>query len=433
MKVLALYAFLFLTVHMRRVQCSFIANIAHDNCQLMCQNVSSKECPYLLKVPRAETMDACPLLLELSHRSDVDQLEVQIDRFEKKIQSNIQVGLEREEWVETLLEKHEEFEAHMRGVQDSAHKTAVRLQRRNEELEEQKIDFMSEIGRLREKVEKFGRQGCTLDGDEYDYSELLHKSLLFYEAQRSGALPSNNRIAWRGDSALYDSGVKGEDLSGGYYDAGDFLKLGLPAAYASTVLAWGFIEFRDAYEVAGEANYMLDCLRWFTDYFIKCHTSDNELYVHVGLVDADHSYWGRPEDMTMARPAFMVNETHPGSDCVGETAAAMAAASIAFKEHDNDYAELLLDEARSLFHFADTYRGIYSDSVPEAGKVYKSNGYKDELTWAACWLYYATENDEYLEYALRMNSELSRGRPYSFAWNNVLAGVRVSRRNSYIY
>lgn len=51
-----------------------------------------------------------------------------------------------------------------------------------------------------------------------DYKEALKLSLLFYEAQRSGKLSSTNRIKWRGDSALNDRGLSGEDLTGGYYD-----------------------------------------------------------------------------------------------------------------------------------------------------------------------------------------------------------------------
>ena len=53
---------------------------------------------------------------------------------------------------------------------------------------------------------------------QYDYDEVLHKSILFYEAQRSGKLPANNRVPWRGDSALGDQGENGEDLTGGWYD-----------------------------------------------------------------------------------------------------------------------------------------------------------------------------------------------------------------------
>lgn len=37
-----------------------------------------------------------------------------------------------------------------------------------------------------------------------DYGEALTKSLLYFEAQRSGKLPHNQRVQWRGDSALQD-------------------------------------------------------------------------------------------------------------------------------------------------------------------------------------------------------------------------------------
>lgn len=52
----------------------------------------------------------------------------------------------------------------------------------------------------------------------YDYDKVLRLSLMFYEAQRSGHLPADNRIPWRADSATTDKGQNGEDLSGGYYD-----------------------------------------------------------------------------------------------------------------------------------------------------------------------------------------------------------------------
>jgi Glycosyl hydrolase family 9 len=32
----------------------------------------------------------------------------------------------------------------------------------------------------------------------------LHKSLLYFEAQRSGRLPYNQRVTWRGHSGLTD-------------------------------------------------------------------------------------------------------------------------------------------------------------------------------------------------------------------------------------
>lgn len=52
------------------------------------------------------------------------------------------------------------------------------------------------------------------------WSTLLGNLLYFYEAQRSGRLPSTKRVSWRNDSAVNDGSDVGLDLSGGYYDAG---------------------------------------------------------------------------------------------------------------------------------------------------------------------------------------------------------------------
>ena len=36
------------------------------------------------------------------------------------------------------------------------------------------------------------------------YADALGKAILFFEGQRSGKLPSGQRVTWRGDSALTD-------------------------------------------------------------------------------------------------------------------------------------------------------------------------------------------------------------------------------------
>jgi hypothetical protein len=37
-----------------------------------------------------------------------------------------------------------------------------------------------------------------------NYSDALAKAITFFEGQRSGRLPANQRVTWRGDSALTD-------------------------------------------------------------------------------------------------------------------------------------------------------------------------------------------------------------------------------------
>ena len=232
-----------------------------------------------------------------------------------------------------------------------------------------------------------------------DYARHLELSLLFYEAQRSGPLPQNNRIYWRHDSMLdagYDAGI---DLSGGYYDAGDNCKFNFPGAGALTLIAWSGIEFRQGYEKAGQYKYMLDMVRWGAEYFVKCHPEKEVLYIQVGDGNLDHSYWTPPEFMTYKYPSYKVDKDHPGSEVAGETAASLAAASILFKNEDATFSENLLKHAIELYDFAEKYRGCYTVSVPAVGQFYGTsmNGIKDELEWGALWLYRATGETKYLE------------------------------------
>lgn len=41
-------------------------------------------------------------------------------------------------------------------------------------------------------------------GSAFDYKDALGKAILFFEGQRSGKLPGDQRVTWRGDSALND-------------------------------------------------------------------------------------------------------------------------------------------------------------------------------------------------------------------------------------
>lgn len=65
--------------------------------------------------------------------------------------------------------------------------------------------------------------------------------------------------------------------------------------------------------------------------------------------------------MDTTRTVYTVNAPNPASDVAGETAAALAASSMAFRSSDPGYSDTLLRTATRVFEFADTYRGAYSD------------------------------------------------------------------------
>ncbi|KAH1195624.1 Endoglucanase 17 [Glycine max] len=77
----------------------------------------------------------------------------------------------------------------------------------------------------------------------HNYRDALTKSIIFFEGQRSGKLPSNQRMPWRRDSGLSDGSAMHVDLVGGYYDVGDNVKFGFPMAFTTTMLSWSVIEF----------------------------------------------------------------------------------------------------------------------------------------------------------------------------------------------
>ncbi|KAL0297527.1 UNVERIFIED_CONTAM: Endoglucanase 6 [Sesamum radiatum] len=169
----------------------------------------------------------------------------------------------------------------------------------------------------------------VLTAATHDYGEALSKSILFFEAQRSGYLPTTQRVQWRGDSGLADGKINGVDLVGGYYDAGDNVKFGLPMAFTITMMCWSIIEYGGQMDGSGELGNAVDAVKWGTDYLIKAHPQPYVLYGEVGDGNTDHYCWQRPEDMTTSRAAYKIDPSHPGSDLAGETAAAMG--SIVFR------------------------------------------------------------------------------------------------------
>ncbi|HJO92782.1 MAG TPA: glycoside hydrolase family 48 protein [Victivallales bacterium] len=269
---------------------------------------------------------------------------------------------------------------------------------------------------------------------KFAYGEALQKSIYFYECQRSGKLPEfdgdlsssfhngymKNRVNWRSHSSLNDGIEADLDLSGGYHDAGDHGKFGFPLAATITNLAWGAIEYKDAYEKSGQLAYILETIKWGTDWMLKAHTSPNEYWGHIGDVSADHSFWGAPElleTIGIARTPYKIDTSKPGSDLAADTAAALAAASIVFKDINPSYSSEMLYHAKQLYSFADNYRGLYHESISEIASFYKSwSGYNDELVWGAAWLYKATGDTSYLNKAEEAMSAFKA--PVEFSWDD---------------
>ena len=100
------------------------------------------------------------------------------------------------------------------------------------------------------------------------------------------------------------------DLVGGYYDAGDNVKFGLPMAFTVTMMSWSVLEYGNQMAAAGELGHAVEAIKWGTDYLVKAHPEPNVLYGEVGsllgwLVPL-HAAWPPGRHVTLClHPACM--------------------------------------------------------------------------------------------------------------------------------
>ena len=106
-------------------------------------------------------------------------------------------------------------------------------------------------------------------------------------------------------------------------------------------------ESKDAYVKSGQLPYILDNIKWTTDYYIKCHPSPNVYYYRLAMPKRPCMV-GLSEVMQMERPAYKLDTSNPGSTVVAETAAALASSSIIFRDTDPGYAATCLSHAKDL-------------------------------------------------------------------------------------
>ncbi len=299
-------------------------------------------------------------------------------------------------------------------------------------------------------------------GLDYDFARALQYSMYFYDANMCGTgVDENSQYSWRGDCHTYDAKVEMKagisddyvgtnlsqsfidkykdildpdgdgyiDVSGGFHDAGDHVKFGIPENYSAATLGWGYYEFRDSYVKLGQDKHIETILRYFNDYLMKCtfRDSNGDVIAHcyqVGDGDIDHSFWNSPEVDEMGRPAFFLTEEKPQTDYVASAAGSLAINYLNFKDTDPEYAEKSLDYAKALMKFAMTHEKELSDNADGPKGYYRSSKWEDDYCWAAAWLYLCTKDINYLtDAAPYVDYYAPSG--YCYNWNDMWGGANT--------
>jgi endoglucanase len=246
-----------------------------------------------------------------------------------------------------------------------------------------------------------------------DAQAILDGSVHFYGAQRSG--DGANWLLSGATCHMNDGESIQADLAGGWYDAGDHVKVTLSIAYASYVMLKAFDAFpaafadRDGQRYDGAPNGVPDVLdeaRYATDYLVKAHLSETELVGMVGNANNDHRQWVGCAAQE-ALPANMGGRPRPVSleanaDIAGITAASLAIMSRLYRP---------IDAA-----LADSYQ-LHATQIYQIGKnnpqgsnpgLYGQNGeaWIDEMLAGSAELYRLTSDAAYLTDALDFNTRI---------------------------
>lgn len=198
-------------------------------------------------------------------------------------------------------------------------------------------------------------------------------------------------------------GVGPVDVSGGWFDAGDYLKFTETTSYAVAALQIAARQTgaSTASPLGAEARYGLDWLDKMWDQKTKT------LYIQVGLgsgtadgsVVGDHDLWRLPEQddtdsahlFLQHRPVFRAGA--PGAKIspnqAGRLAADFALAAQRYARTDHTRAKAYLATAAQIYGLADTHPGTLVTTVPYG--YYPESSWQDDLAFGGAELALAAQ------------------------------------------
>jgi len=281
--------------------------------------------------------------------------------------------------------------------------------------------------------------------DDEFYKKALWMTTRFYGSERSGEGPNwltakHTVGSYNGTSYLKDA--DGDyDLTGGWFDCGDFVKFGQTQYYSCYMLLLGYSEFPKGYRDYYSADYsgylaaddytyesakgkpngipdILDECKYATDYFMKCMRSKDQFYYQVGVGSQDHQHWStsvyksamlsksQGGESDGSRPVFSVSSG--ATSMVALCGASLAAMYRLYKDFNSTYANQCLA------------KGNHGNIGSANGTEYPSKPrFEPDLVIYYCEMYRATNDASWKTKAESAYSQMgSSTHGYTICYNN---------------
>jgi hypothetical protein len=251
-----------------------------------------------------------------------------------------------------------------------------------------------------------------------DWPKLQNSLIGFYRYQRAGLKPTTENTTGNPYNPFYthtssDSKYphSTDVVDGGWYDAGDFMKFGLPMGFSVYCLLKCYDAFpestsyddNNSWDAVGTKDNIPDILneaKVGTDYLIKAVMSATKVVRDVGDAGADHKDLSESGYANSSRLQNRQAAECNGADVPGFYAAALACMSVLYKKYDSNYSATCLQKAKDAYSFAKSHQQLCGNLPIDGatGKPYYSTDmYQDKIACAAIELYRATKEASYLQ------------------------------------
>jgi hypothetical protein len=250
------------------------------------------------------------------------------------------------------------------------------------------------------------------------YRDLPQLILAFFRVQRCGATQPLGHGPCHLKDAIAGSGPETGhpvDLSGGWHDAGDYIKFTATISYTTLLLLECADHFPHAVppDPRGRSPLLQEA-RVGVEWLLRLHASDDGFYYQVGTED-DHDEWRRPEGDDAAagdvpgaerrwsrRPALY----GAGANVAGRCAAALALAALRYRGEDPALARRCAETAIAFYQCGLKHPGVLT---PQPADFYPEQSWRPDMALAATHLYRLTGEKRYLRDALRFDNHAGPG------------------------
>ncbi|HEY0484039.1 MAG TPA: glycoside hydrolase family 9 protein [Kofleriaceae bacterium] len=260
------------------------------------------------------------------------------------------------------------------------------------------------------------------------YGGALHNALTFYQNERDGSnfvqsplrpaaahVNDQSAMTYSTPAANSSGRFSGDlsalgvriDASGGWWDAGDYLKFVQTTNYTDGVLLAGVRDLPSQMGAGSGSDFTAEA-KFGADFLLRMwDDSSRTLYYQVGIGEGnaktigDHDIWRLPQAddafggtdplyrYIRNRPVFRAG---PGGSPIspnlaGRDAAALAECYVVFKTSDPAFANRCITAAVHIYDLANTSPGQLLTVIPYS--FYPETEWRDDLEWGATELYFA--------------------------------------------